>query len=426
MATQEVHTVLGRERARLALALVVCITVVFALPQGALATVENAGTFGAIFLQIPVGPKAMSVPGIVAGMRPDASLVFSNPAAPAGISANEIYLTRASWLDALSLNAAGLVLQAPMELKWSLGSRLLYSGGLTGYDSSEQPVAEGSFYDLAFSTGLSRRFRSIGLDLGFGVTYVREHLPLENASGVVYSVGATYRRAGHRFELFAQDLGGSLKFPGRAYPIDSRYGFGYGRTFRVAWGSFDVGAQLTVSRSDYQRVQVGASYLANPLLTLRTGFEHVFAGPTSTQLPVRAGLGVHIGSISLDYAYTSQKYFSSTHTVSFGYSFGSEAGKSSGASRRRAPHRSTQDEITKASAAVASRYAVFAGTHGRLESAQAEARALRLLKVPAVVETSGAYYRVLIGKYDSQKDAKKALSKYRGQGHVFTLEVING
>jgi hypothetical protein len=415
---------------------------VVVLPRGALASTEGAGTLGAAFLQIPVGAKAMTVPGIVAGMRPDASLIFSNPAALAQISTNQVYLTRANWLDDLSLNAVGLVFPLPKELNWSLGSRLLYSGDLKGYDASGQVVTEDSFYDLAFTTGLSRKFDGVGLGLGFGITYLREHLPQESGSGFVYSVGASWQRAGHRFEFAARDIGGELAFPGQAYPIDSRVSIGYGRSFRQGWGSLDVGTQLTVSRSEYQRLQVGASYLANPFLTFRTGFEHIFSAPPNSSMPISAGFGFHFSGATIDYAYTSQQYFSSTHTVSFAYSFGSgsnpEPKKPRGGNHwettdeKAEPNKPLKPQNTRAEASNASgsgpatTYAVIAGVHTRMESAQAEARALRLLKIPAVLERSGRYLRVLIAKYDSLTDAQAAVAKFRKKGHVFTVVADNG
>ena len=181
---------------------------------------------------------------------------------------------------------------------------------------------EDSYYDLGFSTGISRLFPSVGLGLGVGLTYVREHSPVEDGTGVVFSVGATYQRGANRIEISAQDIGGDLKFPGRAYPIDSRYSVGYGRSLRMGWGSFDVGAQVTASNSEQSRLQLGAAYLANPFLTIRTGVDHVISGPSNAQMPISAGLGFHFGHLTLDYAYTSQEYFSSTHTIAFAYAFG--------------------------------------------------------------------------------------------------------
>jgi hypothetical protein len=65
---------------------------------------------------------------------------------------------------------------------------------------------------------------------------------------------------------------------------------------------------------------------------------------------------------------------------------------------------------------------VVAGRHSRLESASAEVRALQLLKVPAVVQTtSGRSYRVVIARYDTLAEAQKAVKNFEKRGHRFTI-----
>lgn len=436
-------------------------------PRGAVAGHEVAGTLGAAFLKIPVGAQAMTVPGIVAGMQPDASLIFSNPAFLTGLSTIHVSLTRANWLGDLSWNAFAIALPTRWELNWSIGSSLLTSGGLKGYDSSGQTVAEDRYYGLDVSTALGRRFPDLGVGVSVEVTYVREHLPLQTGTGVVFSVAGSYEHAGHRVGLVARDIGGPLSFPGRDYPIDSRLSIGYGRSFHPPWGGLDLGAELTASRSRTAGWNIGVSYLANPFLTLRTGFERVFAAPPRTQLPIKAGFGFHLGRLSLDYAYTPQEYFSTTHTVSLSCAFAGRDPASTGSKRGQGttPH-SGRDSPTpyagsptsaqfQPSAApgekshalpgsdpsepsigtegaqiipgsvVPTPYVVVAGLHSTMESAQAEARSLKLLGVATRIESAGRYVLVVVGRYRSRKEAEAAVDQFRNGGHVFRIMVEN-
>ena len=66
-------------------------------------------------------------------------------------------------------------------------------------------------------------------------------------------------------------------------------------------------------------------------------------------------------------------------------------------------------------------YFVIAGVHARIESAEAEVRALRLLKVPADIVSVGGRSTVVVGKYSSEAKAKAAVKKFRKKGHVFTI-----
>jgi hypothetical protein len=410
----------------------------FTAPVPAGATEADIGTYGAAFLQIPVGARLMATPDVVAGMRPDASFLFSNPALLAGLERREIFLSSASWLEDLSVNAVSAVVPlSSYGLNWSLGSRIVYSGGLQGYNAASQVVDEQSYYDVAFTTGLSRRFESVGLSVGADVTYIREHLFPQDGNGYTFSLGASYERAGNRFDVFARDLGGTISFAGNSYPIDARYVLGYGRALRRTWGTLDLGTQVTFSRSQYKRLQFGASYAVNSYFTLRSGFDHAFQAPDNAPMPLSAGLGFHFGDFNLDYAYTSQQYFSATHTFSIGFQFGRPGGGGDMPMPRpvkaekapvRNPGLATPVEpkqqpkpVTPKAAPPKTSYLIIAGIHGRLESANAEVHALRLLKIPAVTEETSAGYRVVIARFSTLKSANAALDDYAARGHRFTL-----
>lgn len=398
----------------------------------------SAGTYGAAFLAVPIGARAMSTPDVVAGLRPDASMVFGNPAGPARLDNTQVFFSTATWLEELNLSAGSAVIPFDNGLSWSLGSRVLYSGGLQGLDAGGNAVEEASFYDLALSSGLSKRFDEIGFALGAGVTYLREHQPLQTGTAVVFSAGASYEYAGNRFEVMAADFGADLSYEGQKYPIDSRVVLGYGRAFNRTWGTLDVGAQLEVSRSEHKRLEIGGAYHMNRFLTVRSGVQHSFSAPSTSEMPITAGLGFHYNAFSIDYAYTAQDYFPATHTFSFNYGFGRGSHHSPGSmSSFTTPTTSSRESAPAPVAAVPSTvgssgqskkgsgvsYLVVAGTHGRLESARAEVRALRLLNVPAVTEKVGGTYRVLIGRYDSLEDANRAANEFLKKGHRF--EVIH-
>ena len=409
------------------------------------AGVEDAGTHGAAFLQVPVGAAGMSVPDVVAGMDPDASLLFSNPATLGDLRCPQLFLSRASWLEDLSMNAASFGMPVPrLGLVWSLGTRLLYSGDIQGFDEAQNVVESDSYYGLSLSSAVSRRFSSTGIALGAGVTYSREHLPGETGDGVSFSLGASYARSGHRLDLFAENLGGTLSFAGHDYPIEGRYVAGYGYSIIGGPGRLDLGTQVVISNFEVRQVEFGGAYRFSRLMTVRLGYNYALEATTQSAMPLSAGLGFRRGGFSLDYAYTSQEYFSATHTFSVGFSFGAASASfhpqntSQGAStaqppvvamtgaatgpavpaaapkgRANAPARSPEPQKTS--------YLVMGGVHGRLESAEAEVRALRLLKVSSSVERSGEQYRVIVARFDSRDRAETALAGYENRGHKFRI-----
>jgi hypothetical protein len=83
---------------RLAFLICFLFTASLYFTSGAYAAESDTGTFGASFLRIPVGPRLLASSEIVSAMYPDASIVFSNPAALSGVAAGELFATTANWM----------------------------------------------------------------------------------------------------------------------------------------------------------------------------------------------------------------------------------------------------------------------------------------------------------------------------------------
>jgi len=333
---------------------------------------------------------------------------------------------------------------------WTLGSRLLHSGDIQGFDSDGNIVESDSYYGLSFTSTVSRRFAKTGIALGAGITYSREHLPAETGDGVSFSLGASYARSGHRFDAYAENIGGSLDFAGHEYPIESRYAAGYGYSIVGGPGRLDLGAQVVFSNSELRQVEFGGAYRFNRFMTFRAGYNYAMNAATENTMPLSAGLGFHHGNFFFDYAYTSQEYFSATHTFSMGFLFGGQGGgvrenRGGSAPAITAPVIGESEpvagpdpdpakvsiaapaapapESTRAPVVAAPKtsYVVVGGVHSRLESAEAEVRALRLLKVNSSVETTGGQYRVVIGKFGTREQAETAVASYENRGHKFRV-----
>lgn len=391
---------------------------------------DSVGVFGASFLSVPVGARTMALPDVVAGIRPDASVMFANPSRTSDIGSREIFFSTATWLDELNLSAASLVIPSRQHgITFSLGTRLLYSGGLQGFDTGGNVVEESSYYDLGISAGLSKQL-GLGLALGGGATYVREAQPAQAGSAVLFSAGASWQRGPHRVDVYAADFGGELKFDDRNYPIESRVVFGYGHTLDRAWGMLDFGAELTATRSDERRIDIGAAYHLNQFVTVRSGAFHNFNGSESSQMPITAGLGFEYNAFAIDYAYTAQEFFPATHTFSLVYAFGQSTMPTSASGPppvtpvqsqpvRTVPSTTGMQQPQSRMGQVT--YLLVGGLHSRLESARAEVRALRLLNVPAVTEKTGDRFRVIIGRYDTLEEANRAANSFLKNGHRFEI-----
>jgi hypothetical protein len=389
------------------------------------------GSYAASFLKIPVGARLMSSPDAVAGMRPDASLVFSNPAFTAGMEHTQVFASSSNWLDNLSFSSIGFA--TPVGSRGTvlgLGSTLLYSGGLQGYDDALNVVSEESFYSVGFDFTLAHRFGRSGLSAAVGTTYLREHVFPEDGSGYAFHLGASYWLGRNMFHAAARDLGGSVSFAAGSWTIAPEWIIGGGRVFDSPVGQFFAGAQVADCDAYGTRVQLGVDYQVNSFFTLRTGL-HDNLDSGQSEAPFNAGFGMRYGAFGVEYAYTPQEYFSGTHTFSLAYTFGAPHGARGGATvpigdtappvadSEPAPPRSRGARGTEPATDVV--FVLVGGTHAWLESARAEARALELLKIPAYVESEGPRYRVVIGRYGTYDQAEAARARHAGHGHNFQI-----
>jgi hypothetical protein len=392
----------------------------------------GAGTYAAPFLKIPVGARLMSSPDAVAGLSPDASLMYSNPAFLSGVSRTEVFVSSAEWLDNLVFSAAGVAVPVgDGSTVLAFGTTFLYSGNLKGYNDALAVVTEESYYNVGFDATVSHALRGTGFSVALGATYLREHVYPQTGTGYAFHAGASYRNGRNLLHLSARDLGSSVTYDAGTWDVAPEIVAGGGRVFDSRVGQFFAGAQVASSDAYGTRVQLGVDYQINTMFTLRSGVSNNI--DIGEAIPFNAGFGLHYGAMTVEYAYTPQEFFSSTHTFSLLYSFGS-GGRGTGrpvtvpagdfappvakSEPVPAPQPSRPAQAGPTQGPV---YVLVAGSHAWLESARAEARALELLQIPAKVEAEGTRYRVVVGRYDSRTSADKALAQYKSLGHVFSL-----
>lgn len=423
------------------------IALVFSASLPVSAGESGAGTFGAPFLRIPAGARLTASPDIVAGMDPDASLVFSNPALVSELRRGQVFFSTSNWLDEMRFSAAGGVMPLPrLGMTLFLGTSLLYSGGLKGYDETLNVVKEENYFDLSVRTGITKHFDGTGLSVGVGGTYIRQHIYPQDGDGFAFTVGATYRLGRNLLHLATKDLGGRVSFPGADYAIDTQTILGAGRTFELRYGYLNAGTQVVFSRADHNRIQLGFDYRLNHTFSLHTSLPDAF-NAAGEDYPFSAGFGVRYGQIAVEYAYTPREYFSNTHTFSLAFSVSKPDGRALTGNPDRptgvpVTGLTTEQPIGKAITSSAplektpaptpsgpkpertiqkKTYLIIAGIHGSLESAKAEVRTLKIQDVTAKIESKNAKYRVVVGRYATEKAAKAAFETFRKAGHLFLL-----
>jgi hypothetical protein len=411
---------------------------------------SEVGTYGAPSLSIPVGARLIATSDVVVGMDPDASTLFSNPAFLATVPNSELFLTTSNWLDDMRFSAASAAFPFGKGYTFSLGSRLLYSGALQGYDDALNVVSEENYYDLTATGGIAKRF-AFGLSLGFGATYLRQRIYPQDGNGYAFDAGAAFETGPYMLQAAVMNFGGTVSFSDADYTVDSRQILGAARRFDAGMGTVYTGAQVVFASAAPTRLEIAADFRPHEMFSIKAALKDV-SGSQDDGLGLDAGFGIRYHKIAIDYAYTPHEYFSSTHTFSVIFAPGAD-GRSrtyrEDESVQAAPasHPAKRAEETTQQAtepvqtapmvdpasdprtppaqteqpATAVTYLVVAGIHGWESSARAEARSYEVLDIPATVERIGDKYRVVIGRYKSHKDAVKAMNKYKKAGNNFKI-----
>ena len=305
--------------------------------------------------------------------------------------------------------------------------RSCYSGGLQGYDAATNVVTEESYYDLGIDVALAHHFESTGLSLAGGVTYVREHVLPSDGSGYAFQLGASYWHGPNLFHAAVRDVAGAVTFSSGSWDIASELMAGAGRVFNSSAGQFFAGLQASSSDAYGARIRLGVDYAITPAFTLRSGLNDNL-DDTQAGTSVNAGFEMRYGAFALDYAYTPQEYFSSAHTFSLSYRFGSHGATPFGAV---VPEGDLSPPIPAAQADVVppapaptrgrTMFMLVAGSHASRESAQSEARALELLKIPSRSSPKVRTFVSSFGRYATFDEADRARMQYRGKGHDFLI-----
>ena len=300
---------------------------------------ERAGTIGFAFLKVPMDPRTAALSEAVVAIRqPDAMALFSNPALAAQIDgALDVAFAQTSYyVDTDFYAAAAVARTGPFRLGLSVqafdSGAMPYSDEFTGPDGNGQ---EFRLYDLAAGVTLSQALTDL-FSYGLTAKYVREQVLDYTAQtalvdlGVFYRVGETGARIGVAIRNFGLDaepsgevtretLGGPVTaedFERVLPPTTFLLGVTYDAFQRGAHAVM-LSGQLTNPADNAERFALGAEYVWNGLLVLRTGYQF---GVEEANVP-SLGVGVQVPGLGFaqrlraDYAYTQLDRLGDVHRV---------------------------------------------------------------------------------------------------------------
>ncbi len=294
------------------------------------------GAAGASFLKFTPNPRATGMGDSHVSVSEDAYSTYWNPAGLAVIEVPEFATMYNSSFE--DVNMQYLAAAWPLEYGSTLGfglSRLTVSP-FQGYDSigvrtgmvDSSALSAGFSYGRAiFKDEISRPFFTVGA----GLKYIDARLDSASARTFAGDLGAIYtlRPANYwlreipaqefRIGFAARNLGPGLKFDSENTPLPASVSLG-GSWHSYPGGNSNLILSLdnVVQKGDGYYLALGTEFTAFQLLSMRAGFRTGQAMGSG----IRAGIGLHLSFIDLDYSMSPFGDLGNMHKFGLSMKFG--------------------------------------------------------------------------------------------------------
>ncbi|BAS28702.1 hypothetical protein LIP_2873 [Limnochorda pilosa] len=265
----------------------------------------------AAFLDLGLGARTMAMGGASVAVVDGAAALRDNPAGLAqlrGLHFTSFYSTE---YGLSSLGAAALA--AP---SFGLGATYFLSPDNQVRDDPPAPASDTfDVTSLAATAGVGARLGPLAL--GVSLTHVRHALYQTTGTGLTGSAGLLLQAGPLRVGVVGRHLFGEMTYASTADPFDPVYAAGFalmGREF-VVTGEYEVPGSEDRSGGI---ARAGLEVRLGRLLDLRAGAAYQVA---QDLLDPSAGIGIHLGGLRLDYAYTLPAVLPETHRLALAVRF---------------------------------------------------------------------------------------------------------
>jgi hypothetical protein len=271
----------------------------------------GAGTSGAEFLNIDVGPRAVGMGGAYSSIADDPSACYWNPAGLADIKGHVLMLQHNRYYLDLKHEFAAYCASMGNKVAVGISASYLHMSPIDGYDASDRPTGEFQAYDLYY--GLSIGYRpGDDLNLGVGVKGIQQALADVKAFGWALDAGAIYHRGCFDFSLVLSNFGPPICYERERFdlPIQFRLGICY----QPLLSPFIIAAEWGRSGDGTERAVLGTEYVILDCLSLRTGYCREKSRTVEGRFTF--GGGLRLLGHSVDYSYKPDDCLGDIHQLS--------------------------------------------------------------------------------------------------------------
>jgi len=280
----------------------------------------DVGETGATFLNLDVGASAIAMGGAVTSLGSGVHSLFWNPGGLGWLNGSEVTVMHTEHFQSIRFENLGYAFGFnSIGIGFSLKG--LHLGGMeerTG--PSATPLSTFGAYFIAPSLCFAKSFGN-HLSLGTNIKLVYQSIDKYNAITFGDDIGLSIRNiiGGLGIGFTVTNFGTKIKFSNSAYSLPTRVrgGLSYSLFDEKVILGFDVLKPLT---EDIQYC-FGAEGRINENIILRAGYKSGLQD-CGNLAGIASGVGLKIGSLDIDYAFSMYGMLGLTHSFSISYIFG--------------------------------------------------------------------------------------------------------
>ena len=330
------------------------ILIVFLLSIACVFSQSKVGSTAAPFLNIGIGPRAISMGGAFIATASDVSSLYWNPAGASRSNINEAMFSHSSWFADINYNWAGAMLKLGDAGTVGLNLTYLDYGDMEITTLAEQDGTGQLFSAHDMSIGLTYAYNLTDrFSLGGTVKYIQQKIWNTSASAFAMDLGVLFHSDiyGLRIGATITNFGTPMKMDGKdllvQHDIDpNNYGNNDQILATLQTGEFPlpltfrIGLAMDVLNSEEHRitlaadalhpndndesVNVGGEYMFNNLIAFRIGYKSLLLTNSEEGLTAGVGLNYNFTSdfgVRVDYAYQDFGVLDYTQHFSIGIKF---------------------------------------------------------------------------------------------------------
>lgn len=303
---------------------------VYHLPLITAVYAGNPGTTGANFLKIGAGVRNIAMGESSAATSNDVNSVYWNPAGLSQMEYQEATFMYNKWFEEIDQQFFGYAYPNKKLGTFGLGVYRVGMESVQGYDANGIKTDEVNAGDMAAGLSYARRFASPSESniyrIGITGKWIQEKLDDVTASTFAGDVGLQYSGFPF-FGDWAEDLtfgaavtnvGGKLKFDRDETKLPQTIKAGFGYIKEILGDPLTVGVDVYNPSDNEISIGGGVEYWLKDLLALRVGYKT----KDDEGSGVRAGAGIKVKMIRIDYAYAGYGILGDTHRIGLSVSFG--------------------------------------------------------------------------------------------------------